>query len=70
MNFAYFGALMLRKQNRNSVVLSRRAARHGQFNAIIGQVPSHYNRLDVSFLRTFRANLLSRIWATAAKSAS
>jgi hypothetical protein len=65
MNFVYFGALILRKQSRNSAVLSRRAAPYGQINVIVGQVPSHYNHLDVSFLLIVRANLLSRIRAAA-----
>jgi hypothetical protein len=69
VNFDYFGALMFRKQNRRSGLISRRAARYGEVNPIIRQVPRQHNRLDVSFRRRHRANLLLRIRAAAAKSA-
>jgi hypothetical protein len=58
VNSDYFGALMLGKQNRKSGLVSRRAARHGEVNAISRQVPRHHNHLDVSFRQRHRANLL------------
>jgi hypothetical protein len=63
VNFDYFGALMFRKQNRHSGLVSRRAARQGEVNAIVRQIPRQHNHLDVSFRRRHRANLLLRIRA-------
>ena len=70
VNFDYFGALMFRQPNRNSSLVSRRAARYGKVSAIVRQVPRHLDHLDVSFRRRHRASHLLRIWAAAAKSAS